>query len=53
MMGSDCRFFSYSVIKVDSFTRMLWNIYTKVRSEGLAQVFIFSIQGLVGHDMTT
>ena len=31
-------FILYSVIKVDSFTRMLWSIYTKVKDEGLVQV---------------
>ena len=29
---------SSSVVKVDSFTGMLWNIYTTVREEGLSQV---------------
>ena len=28
----------FSVIKVDKFTRMLWDIYTTVREEGLSQV---------------
>ena len=28
----------FSVIKVDEFTRQLWNIYETVQKEGIAQV---------------
>jgi len=28
----------FSVVKVDEFTRRLWNIYETVRREGIAQV---------------
>ena len=36
----------FSVIKVDEFTRQLWNIYETVRREGIAQVKFYSVMFL-------
>ena len=33
-------FFSYSVIKVDEFTKKLWDIYEMIRREGITQVCV-------------
>jgi len=33
-------FFSYSVIKVDEFTKKLWDIYETIRREGITQVCV-------------
>ena len=42
----------FSVIKVDNFTRMLWDIYTTVRNEGLAQVMLKRFYLLYLHVLT-